>query len=121
MVINFLSIDIGIRMASRKSSVQDKSIHFRIQSPRGLLKAIERFLKVTNKAKVNLTVTRRLFHVDFILQIPMQKGKFDTHVMEFPMKRGYKGKNKVDGVHFGNMGKGLSIVNVVNLRESFSN
>ena len=40
MVPYFLGIDIGVRMASRKTSVKEKSIHFCIPSSRGLLKAI---------------------------------------------------------------------------------
>ena len=36
----FLGIDIGVRMASRKTSVKEKDIHFGIPSSRSLLKAI---------------------------------------------------------------------------------
>ena len=40
MVSYFLGIDIGVRMASRKTSVKEKVIHFGIPSSRSLLKAI---------------------------------------------------------------------------------
>ena len=40
MVSYFLVIDIGVKMASRKSSVKEKAIHFGIPSSRSLLKAI---------------------------------------------------------------------------------
>ena len=40
MVSYFLGIDIGVKMASRKTSVKEKSIHFGIPSSRSLLKAI---------------------------------------------------------------------------------
>ena len=36
----FLGTDIGVRMASRKTSVKEKVIHFGITSSRSLLKAI---------------------------------------------------------------------------------
>ena len=40
MVSCFLVIDIGVRMASKKTSVKEKAIHFGIPSSRSLLKAI---------------------------------------------------------------------------------
>ena len=40
MVSYFVGIDIGVRMASRKTSVKEKAIHFGIPSSRSLLKAI---------------------------------------------------------------------------------
>ena len=40
MVSYFLGIDIGVRMASRKTGVKEKAIHFSIASSRSLLKAI---------------------------------------------------------------------------------
>ena len=40
MVSYFLGIDIGVRMASRKTSVKEKAIHFGIPSSRSLHKAI---------------------------------------------------------------------------------
>ena len=67
MVSYFLGIDIGFRMASRKTSVKEKSIHFGIPSSRSLLKAISGFLKETDKARVILNISRRLFHVNFLM------------------------------------------------------
>jgi hypothetical protein len=64
----FLGIDIRIRMASRKSGVNKKVVHFGIPSSRSLLKTINRFLKETNKARVILDIAMRLFHVDFGLK-----------------------------------------------------
>ena len=40
MVSYFLGIDIGVIMASRKTSVKEKAIHFGIPISRRLLKAI---------------------------------------------------------------------------------
>ena len=40
MVSYFLGTNIGVRLASRKTSVKDKAIHFGIPSSRSLLKAI---------------------------------------------------------------------------------
>ena len=40
MVSYFLGIDIGVRMASKKTNVKEKAIHFGIPSSRILLKAI---------------------------------------------------------------------------------
>ena len=40
MVSYFLGIDIGVRMASKKTSVKENAIHFGIPSSRILLKAI---------------------------------------------------------------------------------
>ena len=40
MVSYFLGIDIGVRMASRKTNVKEKAIHFGILISRSLLKAI---------------------------------------------------------------------------------
>jgi hypothetical protein len=76
---------------------------------------------VTNKARVILDIYRRLFHVDFFLQISMQKGGFNIRLMDLPFMGGSKGKNKVDGIHFGYRGKGFIIVNSFNLGKSFGN
>ena len=61
MVSYFLGINIGVRMASRKTSVKEKVIHFGIPRSRSLLKAIYGFLKETNKARVILNISNRLF------------------------------------------------------------
>jgi hypothetical protein len=54
------------------------------QARRILLKTIERFLKATDKVEVILNIAVRLFHVDFFLQIPMEEGGFDIHLMDLP-------------------------------------
>jgi hypothetical protein len=71
-------------MTSRESSVNKKVIHFGIPSSGRLLKTIKRFLKSTNKSRVILDIPRRLFHVDFFLQISMKEGGFNIHLMELP-------------------------------------
>jgi hypothetical protein len=78
MTSYFLGIDIRVRMTSRKASVKKKAIHFGIPSSRSLLKTINRFFKVTNKAGVILDIAKRLFHVDLFLQIPMQERIFNV-------------------------------------------
>jgi len=88
---------------------------------RGLLKTIKIFLKVENKARVILDETKRLFHVDFFMQLPMQEGGFDIHLMDLPFIGCNKGKNKVKGVHFGNRGKIFGIFNALNLWKTFIN
>ena len=82
---------------------------------RGLLKTIKRLLKAENKARVIVDKTRRLFHVDFFMQVLMQEGGFGIHLMDFPFIGCSKGKNKANEVHFGNKGKGFGIVNSLNL------
>jgi hypothetical protein len=84
MASYFLGIDIRIIMASRESNVNKKVVHFGIPSSGSLLKTIKRFLKATNKARVILDIARRLFHVDFFLQISMQEGRFNIHLMDLP-------------------------------------
>jgi hypothetical protein len=71
MYFYFLGIDIRIKDAYRKLGVKKKSFHFGILSSRSFLNTIKIFLKATNKARVILDIARRLFHVDFFLQIPM--------------------------------------------------
>jgi hypothetical protein len=71
-------------MTSRKVGVKKKAVHFGIPSSRRLLKTIKRFFKVTKKARVILDIARRLFHVDFLLQIPMQEGGFKIRLMDLP-------------------------------------
>ena len=80
-----------------------------------MLKTIKRFLKATDKARVIVDKTGRLFHVNFFMQVSMQEGGFDIHLMDFPFIGCSKGKNKANGVHFGNRGKGFGIVNALNL------
>jgi hypothetical protein len=82
MASYFLGIDIRVRMESRKFGVKKKDVHFGIPSSGSLLKTIKRFLKVEKKARVILDIAIRLFHVDFFLQIPMQEGRFDIHLMD---------------------------------------
>jgi hypothetical protein len=84
MASYFLGIHIRIRMASRESGVNKKVVHFGILSSGSLLKTIKIFLKATNKARVILDIARRLFHLEFFLQIFMQKGRFNIHLMDLP-------------------------------------
>jgi hypothetical protein len=77
----FIGIDIKIRMASRKSGVNKKVVHFGIPSSGSLLKSHSGH---TNKARVILDIVRRLFHVDFFLQISMEEGIFNIHLMDLP-------------------------------------
>ena len=79
MASYFLGIDIRIKMASRKSRVSKKVVHFGIPRSGSLLKTIKRFLKEKNKARLILDISRRLFHVYFFLQIPMQEDGFNIH------------------------------------------
>ena len=80
----FLGIDIRIRIASRESSGNNKAIHFGIPSSGSFLETIQRFLEATNKARVILDIARRLFHVDLFLQMSMQEGGFNVHLMDLP-------------------------------------
>jgi hypothetical protein len=80
----FLGIDIRIKMASRESSSNKKVVHFGITRSGSLLETIKIFLKATNKDRVILDIARRLLHVDFFLQIPMQEGRFNIHLMDLP-------------------------------------
>lgn len=66
----FLSIDIRVRMTSRKVGVKKKDVHFGIPRLRSLIKTITRFLKETNKAGVILDIAKKLFHVDFSCKSP---------------------------------------------------
>jgi hypothetical protein len=116
-----LGIDIRNIMTSRESSVNKKVVHFGIPSSGSLLKTIKRFLKATNKARVIMDIAMRLFHVDFFLQINVQEGRFNIHLMDLPFMRGNKGKNKIDGINFGYRGKGFIIVNSFNSGKSFGN
>ena len=84
MASYFLGIDIKIRMAFRESGVNKKVVHFGIPSSGSFLKTIKRFLKVTNKARVILDIAMRLFHVDLFLQISVQEGGFNIHLMDLP-------------------------------------
>jgi hypothetical protein len=71
MASYFIGIDIRIRMESRESGVNKKFVHFGIPNSGSFLKTIKRFLKAKNKDKIILDIARRLFHVDFFLQISM--------------------------------------------------
>jgi hypothetical protein len=46
--------------------------------------SIKRFLRDTNKAGVIMDITKRFFHVDLFLQIAMQEGGFNIHLMDLP-------------------------------------
>ena len=80
----FLGIDIWVKLTSRKFNVKKKGVHFGIPSSGRLLKTIKRFIKVTIKARVILYIARRLFHVYFFLEISMQEGGFNIHLMDLP-------------------------------------
>jgi hypothetical protein len=84
MASYFLGIDIRIIMASTKSSGNKKSFHFGIPRLGILFETIKIFLKGKNKARVILDIAKRLFHVDFFLQISMQEGGFNIHLMDLP-------------------------------------
>jgi hypothetical protein len=84
MVSYFLGLDIRVKMTSRKVNVKKKFVHFVIPIWRRLLNTMKRFLKETNKDGIILDMVRRLFHVDFFLQIPMQEGGFNIHLMDLP-------------------------------------
>ena len=85
MVSYFLGIDILVKMASRKTSVKEKSFHFGIPRSRSLLNTKERFLKGKYKDGFILNIVKRLFHVNLFLQFPMQKGGHDIRFMYFPI------------------------------------
>jgi hypothetical protein len=68
----FVGMDIRAQMTSRKFSVKKKVVHFSIPNSRRFLKTIEIFLKAIDNPEVILNIVRRLFHVHFFLQIPMQ-------------------------------------------------
>ena len=87
---------------------------------RGLIKTIKIFIKVAYKDRIILDEARRLFYVDLFMQVPIQEGGFDIHLMDLPFIICSKVKNKAYGVHFGNRVKGFGIVNVVNLLKTFS-
>jgi hypothetical protein len=84
MASYFLGIDIRIRMASRESSGNKKVVHFGIPSSGSLLKTIKRCLKVKNKARFIMYISRRLFHLNYFLQISVQEGGFNIHLMDLP-------------------------------------
>ena len=84
MASYFLDIDIMMRMAYRESSGNKKVVHFGIPNLGSFLKTIKRLLKAKNKARVILDIDRRLFHVDLFLQISMQEGGLNVHVMDLP-------------------------------------
>jgi hypothetical protein len=71
-------------MASTEFGVNKKVIHFGIPISGSLLKTIKRFLKEKNKARGIMDIVRRLFHVDLFLQISMQEGRFNIHLMDLP-------------------------------------
>jgi hypothetical protein len=108
-------------MTSRESSSNKKAIHFSIPNSGIFLNTIKIFLKVTNNSRVILNIASRLFHVDLFLQISMQEGGFNIHLMDLPFMSGNKGNNKLDGIHFGYRGKCFIIVNSFNLGKSFGN
>ena len=70
---------------------------------------------MTDKTRVILDETMRFFHVDLFMQVSMQEGRFDIHLVDLPFIGCSKGKNRVNGVHFGERGIGFSIVNALNL------
>jgi hypothetical protein len=71
-------------MTSRKSNVKKKAIHFTKPILRILLKTIERFIKVANKAGGILNIAKRLFHVNFLLQILIEKDIYNIHLLDLP-------------------------------------
>ena len=84
MASYFLGIDIRIKMASRESSDNKKSIYFGIPREGRFLETIKRFLEAKNKARVILDISRRLFRVDLLFQISVQEGGFNIHLMDLP-------------------------------------
>ena len=84
ILTHFLDVVNIVRMTLRKASILKKAIHFGIPSPRGLLETIKGFLKPKYKAGVCLYKSRRLFHIGFFMQVPMQEGRFNIHLMDFP-------------------------------------
>ena len=81
MVSYFFGIDIGVIMASRKTIVKEKAIHFGIPSLRRFLKLVEGFLKVKYNARFIINISRRFFHLNFLLQITMSECILDIHLM----------------------------------------
>ena len=67
-------------MASRESSGNKKAIHLGIPSSGSLIETIKRFLE----ARVIMDIARRLFHVNLFLQISVQEGGFNIHLMDLP-------------------------------------
>jgi hypothetical protein len=78
----FLPIGIGVNITSRKVGVRKKAIHFSIPSLGRFLKTIEIFIKEAHKIRVILKITKRWFHVNLFMYIPMQEGEFNIHRMD---------------------------------------
>jgi hypothetical protein len=73
-----------VKMTSRKSSVKKKVFHFGIPRSRSLLKTIKRFLQEENNDRVILDISKRFFHIYFLLQIPMKIRGFNIHLKYLP-------------------------------------
>jgi hypothetical protein len=73
MASYFLGIDIRVRMESRKASVKKKVVHFGILNSRSFLKTIKRFLKVTNKARFILDISKRFSIYIYSCKSPCKK------------------------------------------------
>jgi hypothetical protein len=80
----FLGIEITIKMESREFGVNKKVVHFGVPSSGRFLKTIKRFLKVENRDRVILDISKRFFHVDLFMKISIQEGIFNIHLMDLP-------------------------------------
>jgi hypothetical protein len=75
-------------MICRKVDVKNKTIHFNIPSSRTLLKTIERFFKVTNKAGVILNIAKSSFHEDLLrLMLLLGYFQFIRAINAFPKQQ----------------------------------
>jgi hypothetical protein len=84
MVTYFLGINIRVKMTYRKCGVNKKYIYFSIPSPRIFLNTIYGFLTGEKSVGFILNIARKLFHINFLLKIPIQEGIFNIHIMYLP-------------------------------------
>lgn len=82
-----------------------------------LLEAIQESVKMTFHVKCLplSNKSRRLFHVDFLIKITMQKYILDVKLKQIPLMNKCNGKEKSDRCHFGNMRESIRIILFIDL------
>lgn len=97
-------------------------INLEVPSPRCLLQAIEGFYQSANLMFLTRNLeARRLSHINFFLQLTIEKCTLNVHLVKFPSKLSCNGKKKTNCAHLGSRSKSLLVVNTIPLCKTPSN
>ena len=120
--INSLGEESRVDLPNLESTVYQQLSKVLIPRTWGLFKAIERLVEAIDMVrKVRVLKPGRLSHIHQLTKRAIQESTLDIHLLQLEIMVVGIGQKDTDGLKSSHWSKGLSIVNVLHLRESLCN